>query len=201
MGYDIAADELLLHTIQTEAAFESLLSTGVLVPDNALAEPDFTDAYAWMLRQMAARLGTQGNGALWFWARIRRENLVELCGLARDGVLLTCRVPRERVLLSNFADWHSVLNACPFVPDLPGATDDAFSARIDKVLEDFDDRLKAAGARDAGISGWPEHLKAEAEQSWEFALDPANYGRFETWQGTMHRLHLENVVEAVRIEH
>lgn len=200
MGYDLAADRLLLHTIQTEAAFESLLSTGVLVPDNSLGEPLFADAYAWMLRQMAARLGTEGDGALWFWARIRREDLVESCRLARDEVLLTCRVPRERVLLSNFADWHSVLNACPLVPDLPGESDDAFSARIDKVLEDFDDRLKAAGARDAGIAGRPEDLRAEAEQSWELALDPANYGRYETWQGTMHRLHLEDVVEAVRIE-
>ncbi|MFF2316581.1 DUF3841 domain-containing protein [Arthrobacter sp. NPDC058097] len=200
MGYDIGADQLLLHTIQTEAAFEALLSHGVLEPDIALAEPDFADAYAWMLRQMAARLGTQGDGALWFWARIRREDLLESCRLSRGEVLLTCRVPRERVMLSNFGDWHSVLNACPFVPDLPGESDDAFSARIDKVLEDFYDRLKAAGARDAGISGWPGHLRAEAERSWEFALEPANYGRFEAWQGTMHRLHLEDVVEAVRIE-
>lgn len=45
MGYDLSADRLLLHTIQTEEAFEGLLSTGVLVPDPSRAEPFHADAY------------------------------------------------------------------------------------------------------------------------------------------------------------
>jgi hypothetical protein len=201
MGYDLAADRLLLHTIQTEAAFEALLSDGVLVPDNALAVPEYADAYAWMIRQMAARLGTVGDGALWFWARTRREDLVESCRFSRGEVLLTCRVPRDRVLLSHFVDWHAALNACPIVPDLPGESEDAYDVRLDKVFDDFYARLAAAGAQNAGIAGWPEDLRTWVEQSWEYALDPANYGRFETWQGTMHALHLDDVVEAVRIVH
>jgi hypothetical protein len=66
-----------------------------------------------MYGQMDARLPTFGDGAIWLWARIRRQELVELCGLAPGRVLLTCRVPRERVLLSHFGDWHAVLNRHP----------------------------------------------------------------------------------------
>ena len=73
VGYDLTASRLLLHTFQTEDAFEELLSTGQLLPDPDLAEPLFADAYAWMFREMDRRLPTSGDGALWFWARTTRE--------------------------------------------------------------------------------------------------------------------------------
>jgi hypothetical protein len=79
IGYDLSAGRLLLHTIQTEEAFEGLLTVGALVPDPARVEPLHTDAYGWLYRQMAERLPTTGNGAVWFWAQIRRQDLVELC--------------------------------------------------------------------------------------------------------------------------
>ena len=107
MRHDISEDRILLHTIQTAEAFGALLSNGMLRPDPALAEPPLhADGYDWMFRQMAARLPTFGDGAIWLWARIRRQELVELCRLAPGQILLTCRVPREWVLLSHFGDWH-----------------------------------------------------------------------------------------------
>lgn len=200
ISYDISADSVLLHTIQTGAAFEALLTTGVLVPDNALAEPLYADAYAWMYRQMATRLATEGDGAIWFWARIGRQNLADLCRRADGEVLLTCRVPRERVLLSHFVDWHAVLNGRTHVPDLPDESDDEYVARMERILDDFDQRIRAAGLRGKGIQDWPAGLRTEMEESWEDILEPANYGRFESWQGTMHTLRAEDVVAAVRLE-
>ncbi|MFE4227033.1 hypothetical protein ACFRJ8_03980 [Arthrobacter sp. NPDC056886] len=50
IGYDLSAERLLLHTIQTQDAVDALLSGGVLVPDSSLAEPLYADAYAWMLQ-------------------------------------------------------------------------------------------------------------------------------------------------------
>ena len=44
MGYGLSADRLLLHTIQTEEAFEGLLSIGVLIPDPAGVEPLHAEA-------------------------------------------------------------------------------------------------------------------------------------------------------------
>ena len=79
IGYDLDADVLLLHTVQTKAAFEELLATGVLWQRPELTDPWFPDAYDWMNRMMAARLPTSGNAALWLWARIRRPDLVTDC--------------------------------------------------------------------------------------------------------------------------
>lgn len=201
MGYDISADRLLLHTIQTEEALEELVSNGVLVPDVSRAEPLFTDAYDWMFRQMAARLPTAGNGAIWLWARIRRQELVALCSLGQGQVLLTCSVPRERVLLSHFAEWHTALNRSPHVLEFPGESDEDYGARLDRIFTEVDDRIRAAGVPlDAGYRHWPEDLRKEVERSWEFVLDPVNYGRYECWQATVHCLHEDDVVEAVRIE-
>ena len=63
---------LLLHTVQTTEAVDALIITGTLRPDPALADPDFAEAYQWMLGQMNERLPTSGDGALWLWARTTR---------------------------------------------------------------------------------------------------------------------------------
>lgn len=202
MRHDISEDRILLHTIQTAEAFGALLSNGMLRPDPALAEPPLhADGYDWMFRQMAARLPTFGDGAIWLWARIRRQELVELCRLAPGQVLLTCRVPRERVLLSHFGDWHAVLNRHPLIIEHPDESDEAYGARLDRIFEDVDGRVRGAGvAPDAGYRHWPADVRTELEDSWEFMLDPSNYGRYESWQATVHSLRADDVVEAVRIE-
>jgi hypothetical protein len=173
MGYDLSADRLLMHTIQTEEAFEALLSAGVLVPDPSRVEPLHADAYGWLYRQMAERLPTTGDGAVWFWAQIRRQELVELCRDSPGEVLLTCRVPRDRVLLSQFGDWHSALNRSPLLIELPGESDEEYCARLERAFEEVDARISSAGvARASGYRHWPEDLRTELEVSWEFILDP-----------------------------
>lgn len=47
---------LLLHTVQSAAAFRALRETGTLLPDLLRVDPFYRDAYDWMYRQMAARL-------------------------------------------------------------------------------------------------------------------------------------------------
>lgn len=200
LGYDLAAPVLLLHTAQGAEAFEELLSTGRLVPDPAQAYPDYAEAYAWMLRQMELRLPTRGESALWLWAKIRRADLVSHCIWSGGQVLLTCRVPRERVLLSHHVDWHAVLDAFPNYRELPGEDEEEADARIDALLDDFYDRVKLAGLRHDELSAWPSELRQELESTWEPILDPANYGKAGTWQATVHELRAEDVVEAVRFE-
>lgn len=146
MGYDISENRILLHTIQAAEAFGVLLTNGVLKPDPALAEPPLhADGYDWMYRQMDAQLPTSGDGAIYLWARIRRQSLVELCRLAQGQVLLTCRVPRERVLLSHFGDWYAVLNRHPLIIEHPDESDKAHGARLDRIFEDVHSRVRAAG--------------------------------------------------------
>lgn len=200
VGYDLNAARLLLHTFQPEEALEELLSTGQLIPDPSRAEPLFADAYAWMFREMDRRLPTSGDGALWFWARITREYLVGSCRRHRGDVLLTCRIPRERVLLSHFSDWHRALGATPHVLELPGESDDDYGARLDRIWDELNERKRAAGVLGKGFREWPEDLRRDLERSWEQFLDPSTYGRWDTVQATAHVLRAEDVIDAVRID-
>lgn len=130
-----------------------------------------------------------------------RQDLVELCKDSSGEVLLACSVPRERVLLSQFGDWHSALNRSPLVIEPPGESDEEYMARLERALEEVDARICAARVpRDAGYRHWAEDLRAELEMSWEFMLDPGNHGRYECWQATVHCLYEEDVVEAVRLQ-
>ena len=151
-----------------------------------------------MLRQMERRLPTRGEAALWLWAKIRREDLLHLCGAYKGQVLLTCRIPRERVLLSHYGDWHSVLNAFPNYRDLPGETEEAADARIDALHDNFWERVKAARVDPDDLTDWPADLRDELEATWEIIFDPVWYGRTAYWQATVHELRIEDVVEAVR---
>lgn len=72
---------------------------------------------------------------------------------------------------------------------------------MDPIFEEVDDRIRAAGvALDAGYRNWPPDLRTELEDSRGFLLEPANYGRYESWQATVHSLYEDDVVEAVRVE-
>src|SRR5690348_15791669 len=108
IGYDLDAAILLLHTVQTASAVDQLWNTGTLTPDPRLVHPYNHEPYKWMSKQMTARLSTTGTGILWLWAQVTRKKLVEFCGSSPGQVLLTCQVPRERVLVSNYEGWNAV---------------------------------------------------------------------------------------------
>ena len=160
---DLDAPVLTLHTIQTPAAYDVLQRNGVLAGDPALGDADFAEAYDWMRRQMAARLTTSGDGILWFWAKTNYCDLVGNARHARGEVLLTVRVPCERVLLSHFGDWHTVLNRGLEVPLLPGETFEEWCPRFDAVRDEWEAR--ADPYRDLPIAVWPSFLRAELEAS------------------------------------
>lgn len=203
IGYDLDAPILLLHTIQTGVAYERLLSDGVLRPSPELAATEWPEAYAWMNRMMADRLPTTGDAALWLWARIRRYDLVSNCRRASRSsdpqVLLTCRIPRERVLLSQFDEWHSALNSALAVMVDPGETDESFESRFDELTDAFIARLDDANVRNSPISEWPADLRAEAESSWECIFDRRRFDRRSYWQATVHDIRAEDVTDAVTI--
>ncbi len=103
----------MLHTIQSVEAFRRLCASGELHGDPALGEEHFADGYAWLSSRMRERLGPHGagEGMLWLWARERRRDLIDQLRVARpDAVLLTISVARERVLLTDFDEWHDALN-------------------------------------------------------------------------------------------
>lgn len=78
------------------------------------ADADCASAYPWMVAQMAARgLDTNGHPPFWAWhscgAPGRRIDLRTFFPVA-PTLRLTLEVPDELVLLSDYTDWHAVLN-------------------------------------------------------------------------------------------
>ncbi|MGO4583999.1 hypothetical protein AB4Z38_08935 [Arthrobacter sp. 2RAF6] len=56
------------------------------------------------------------------------------------------------MLLSHYGDWHSVLNKFPHTPGRPGEGDEGYTARMNRLVDELWARLRAAGARGAGIA-------------------------------------------------
>jgi len=134
---------LTMYTIQSRDAYETLANDGVLVGDSMLGWPEFQEAYAWMLRQMARRLpGAPSAGLLWLWPTATRKQLLAVAKQARGSVLMTVRVERKRVLLSEFLDWHIVLNRSLHVPEFPGESDEEWEARWNELDESFTARAE-----------------------------------------------------------
>lgn len=110
-----------LWTIQHEDAYREMLDTGVLrANENHLfCEDDLKFAYDWMSRQMSQRIGPPPDGIkypvwAWFqWEGKRKRRDLRLSGYAKRGtpmVQIEFEIQRDKVLLSDFDDWHLVLN-------------------------------------------------------------------------------------------
>lgn len=186
-----------MHTIQTRDAYETLTRAGVLVGDSSLGPSEFQEAYAWMLRQMDRRIQATPGGLLWLWPAAARKRLLRSAKLAKSDVLLTVRVARDRVLLSDFLDWHAVLNRSLHVPAIPGESEGEWESRWNALDDDFHTRTGSYSA--LPITGWPDDLRAELESSWEAIFDPASWRTRPALQATMRDLRAEDVVRAVRI--
>jgi hypothetical protein len=191
------AEVLTMYTIQSGEAYETLARDGVLIGDSSLGWDHVQEAYAWMLRQMERRLPGSGAGLLWLWPAATREQLRDSAKHSRGGVMLTVKVARERVLLSEFSDWHSSLNRSVLVPQMPGETGDEWDQRWTTLDDDF--RARAEPYDSLPISEWPTDLRAEIEASWEAIFDPATWPAKPALQATMHELRPADVVRAVRI--
>lgn len=192
------AQTLTLHTFQTREAYETLAADGVLVGDSSRGWHEFQEAYGWMLRQMDER-GVHGpaGGLLWLWAGITTRQLRDDARRARGHVLLTVRVPRDRVLISEFSDWHAALNRFLHVPARPGESPDAWERRWTALDDDF--RARATPYERLPIDEWPQSIRTEIEASWEAIFDPATWSAKASLQATMRELRAPDVVRAVRI--
>lgn len=163
---DLRAPELLLHTIQDCGGIRRAdrewptragpgqsgvrLRGGVCLdaPPDGSAPPD------------------ERASALWLWARRRRGDLVGSCQLSPGRVLLTCRIPREHVLLSEFSDWHNVLNGFPNVYLLPDeAVEDC--DRLEAILDWYESAAGTEHLWGLPRASWPPGLRGRLESSWE----------------------------------
>lgn len=120
-----------LWTIQPVEVAESLVAGHTHVCDPARSElwteiEDFRQAYTWMCTQLDAHAGTDPSTRpelpIWAWRRwggeVRRpDRRHSLFRYARKEAIIHCGIPDDQVLLSDFEDWHSVLNGYPHLDE------------------------------------------------------------------------------------
>jgi len=194
------ATTLLMYTVQAHRAYQELAETDVLRTDPSRGCPEFAEPYRWMLGQLSQRVSTSGDGMVWLWARIPWRELVSEVRTARGAVLLTVRIPRHRVLLSSFDDWHVPLNRSLYVPSKPGESVDAWWSRAEPLMDAFEARVNAAGLDQAPLEQWDPDLRRDLEWSWEGIFDPASWPPGCIVQATVHELRAADVVSATRIK-
>lgn len=119
-----------------------------------------------------------GDFPMWVWARTRRRDLVNTVKSAArhspGSVLVTLRIPRARLLLTDYVRWHDVLNGIPSFPatcpncgrphcngDWFDPWSDAWDARVPR--SDEGDQLP--------WWSWPPSLQAELFRSWDMVRE------------------------------
>ena len=190
----------LLHTIQTVEAYRELCTRGSLIGRRWQPDHDFDHAYGWMLQQFQSRVCPRAEGLIWFWARTTRREVVRDCRHAIGQVLVTCAVDPSRLLLSDFHDWHNVLNRVLNVPKSITETPEQWWARAEPMLDAFDERHDRTRLLDLKPwDEWPRHVRAELEESWMAIFERGAWRRGATIQAVTSELRADEIVRAVRL--
>lgn len=110
-------------TIQPVDVFNLIEEKGVYRCDGELSphlkDKPFQEAYEWLVEKMSEKIGPAPNGVkfpVWAWhtrnAKRKKPDLRE-SGYTKRGEEMVCielEIPDEEVVLSDFDNWHSVLN-------------------------------------------------------------------------------------------
>jgi Domain of unknown function (DUF3841) len=167
-----------LWMIVAPTALRALEAEGELVSDGRRVPRDLQLAYRWMAEQLTARIGPPprpGALPLWAWAQWqgpkRRKPDMRCGGHWPRGAAcfrLTLEVPTAQILLSDFADWHCVLNQCPLV-----ASEDEWDA--------FERDFAEADAPWGGP--YPEPIRSRVVASWSRIFDLDQLGAYPHFRG------------------
>ena len=160
-----------LTTVQPYEVLESLRSSGRFVCDitkSSLASGKdcvFRAAYNWLVQKMEERIGPAPIGVkypIWAWYR-NDDNYVNWYSDGRKYAKITIDIDSSRVVLSDYDDWHRVLNNSPLL-----------NSAIPE--EDYDaewDRCVAAGS-EAVRATWEQVFRSDCKYVqatfWELYL-------------------------------
>lgn len=129
-------------------------------------EPVFVHAYHWMANQMRKRIGEPPiqniEYPLWAWYQYNSAKSNKPPKSVNDvpegvSAYMEIEIPDKDVLLSEFSNWHAVLNECPL----------SNWKKIDKKTDKLD---KEAGRR-LTFHEYPIAIQKEIEDSWEAIFD------------------------------
>lgn len=185
------AKTLRLWTLQPVQVWLSLQQSGSLFVDPALRklDPEYQEAYAWMRGQMGRRIPAYQGHDPW-WAYDYPPDLRHYRYRAGEPgsqqVRLALSVPRERVLLSAYGDWHHVLSG-DYLP--PSQNPDKRLQESEAWERQFEALITAGEAPRI-----TETSRTLLEESWERIFDVEELRNTNTIQATFERLDLLDVV-------
>jgi hypothetical protein len=156
-----------IWTIQTKAAWDTLMTEGILRARAEHQSTDWPGAYAWMRDQMIRRIGLPplpDAAPLWGWHRWlnKTQPRPDLRSIRHywhppgPYVLIECDLPCSAVVLSDFSAWHLVLNN-RYV-SVSEEDDEAYEAEMGRYRARPDDSALAA-------------LGERLHKSWERVID------------------------------
>ncbi|MEA5074223.1 MAG: DUF3841 domain-containing protein [Eubacterium aggregans] len=185
-------EEIRLWTIQPLAVWEQLQKIGTFRCDANLAKCmkacEFESAYQWMAKQMWKRIGEPPTGVtypIWAWHTLEWQHKkpdlrrMEFRGYRGKHVCMEIEISEDKVLLSDEADWHFVLNDSY----MPSAQN---QKALDRQWESFEHLLE-------------EEKRVTKEKSWEsiFTVSPPLYDEWNQTgryiQATFWELNLDQV--------
>jgi hypothetical protein len=120
----------------------------------------FRSAYGWMEDQFRLRVGPlpTSRALVWAWYKPKPDfRKGAWRGVPRPVVLLTLRVDPNRVLVSDYEDWHQVLNEAPIAPRELEHDGEAWDRWADEAY------------------AWP---KAKKQATWSRIFQPAYMGSY-----------------------
>lgn len=113
-----------LWTLQPYRVYELIQNEGVYRCDinksSFVEMEEFMNAYEWIINQMKKRIGNPPKGVkypVWAWYLYKGKNKrpsTRRSGLkvTEKSVLLEIEIPASEVLLTDFCNWHCLLNDC-----------------------------------------------------------------------------------------
>ena len=157
-----------LWTIQGIEIYEQMQREGIAYCTKPIMgdEPVFVHAYHWMANQMRKRIGEPPiqniEYPLWAWYQYNSAKSNKPPKSVNDvpegvSTYMEIEIPDKDVLLSEFSNWHAVLNECPL----------SNWKKIDKKTDKLD---KEAGRR-LTFHEYPIAIQKEIEDSWEAIFD------------------------------
>ena len=194
-----------LWTIQGIEIYEQLQRDRVAYCTKPAWSDDekFMKAYLWMADEMRQRIGEppikEIKYPMWAWyqynsAKSKKPPRSYLDIQEGVSAYMEIEIPDNEVLLSDFCNWHNVLNQYPLVN----------WKRIDKET----DLLEKEAGKSLDFDDYPVEIQKEIEKSWEaiFDLDRRDkevgrtHKRNRSIQATFWMLKPENVISVEFLE-
>ncbi|MCK4734714.1 MAG: DUF3841 domain-containing protein [Methanophagales archaeon] len=184
-----------LWTIQTKETWTCAEKSGVLectdIDADKAIDSWFRSAYDWMVRQLEQRVKNYpcNKYPIWGWYHpkpdLRRSGHLPH---GTSGVQVEFLVSSDRVLLSDFEAWHTVLNCW-------------YLSLSEEESDNWDNRCESAGIK-VSWENWPppSPFKEEIMRSWERIFDLELLKKHSEWlggeaiQACIEKIYMEEVV-------